>query len=435
MSAIHILSRSGYHLKNNYVKSTLFLFKMSYICRRGMPCDSRIDVYQLYLKPMSVQIKKAESKADLKKFAEYPNKLYKGNPYYVPTLVADDCKVFDRKSNAAFDFAEADFFLAYKDGRLVGRVAAILNPKANETWNQKRVRFGWIDFEDDEEVSAALLETVEKWGLERGMTEIEGPLGFTDFDTEGMLVEGFDELGTFITFYNHPYYKEHLERHGYAKKIDWIERRIPMPDGLDGKYRRFTDIVAERNGLRCVRYSRKEIRRKDIGRKLFDLVNRTYCVLYGYSALSGRQIDQYVEQYLSLLNLDFVSFIVDSDENLIAFGVMCPSLSRAFQKAGGRYFPFGWWHMLRSLVFCKTDTIDMLLIAVDPAYQSKGVPAMLIADLFDRIAAAGFKYLETNPELETNFAVQNLWSGFSPRQHRRRRIYGKELQGHHGSGR
>ena len=179
-----------------------------------MPCDSRIDVYQLYLKPMPVQIKKAESKADLKKFAEYPNKLYKGNPYYVPTLVADDCKVFDRKSNAAFDFAEADFFLAYKDGRLVGRVAAILNPKANETWSQKRVRFGWIDFEDDEEVSAALLGTVEKWGLERGMTEIEGPLGFTDFDTEGMLVEGFDELGTFIAFYNHPYYKEHRERHG-----------------------------------------------------------------------------------------------------------------------------------------------------------------------------------------------------------------------------
>lgn len=378
---------------------------------------------------MAVEIRRVSTRRELKTFCRYPNVLYRNNPYYVPTLEADDFRVFSKKTNAAYEFADADFFLAYKEGRLVGRIAAIVNPRANEAWKQKCVRFGWIDFEDDPEISEALLATVEQWGRERGLEEIEGPLGFTDFDTEGMLVEGYDELGTFITFYNHPYYREHLERLGYAKRIDWVERRITIPEVLDSKYDRYKKIVGERNGLRCMRYSRREIRRKNIGGKLFDLVNKTYCVLYGYSQLSEKQIAQYVDQYIAMLNLDFVSFVVDEQENILAFGVMVPSLSRALQKCGGHYLPFGWYHMLRALMFKKTDTIDMLLIAVHPDLQSKGVPAMLIADLFQSVAKAGFKYAETNPELENNLAVQNLWGGFETRQHRRRRIYAKAISG------
>jgi len=376
---------------------------------------------------MSVEIRKVSTRRELKIFSQLPNKMYKDNPYYVPTLAADDLNTFDKKKNAAFEFCEADYFLAYKDGEVVGRVAAILNPRANDAWGKKSARFGWIDFIDDEEVSAALISTVEAWARERGMEAIEGPLGFTDFDTEGMLVEGFDEDGTMVAFYNAPYYKEHLEKLGYSKVIDWVERRITIPEALPEKYMKYSSLIGERNGLRSVRYTRKEINEKGIGFKLFDLVNKTYCVLFGYSQLSEKQMAQYVKTYLALLNLDYVSFIVDEEENLVAFGVMLPSMNDALRKSGGKYFPFGWFHLLKALKFNNSDTIDMLLIAVRPDLQSKGVPAMLIADLFPRIIAGGFKYAETNPELETNLAVQNLWGAFESRQHKRRRIYGKEF--------
>jgi len=376
---------------------------------------------------MSVEIRKVTSAKELRIFSEYPNKLYKGNPYYVPTMAAEDYKTFDKKQNAAYDFCDADYFLAYKDGQLVGRIAAILNPKANECWNKKTARFGWIDFIDDEEVSAALLKTAEDWARERGMEEIEGPLGFTDMDAEGMLVEGFDELSTMITLYNHPYYMKHMEKHGYAKVTDWLERRITVPEALPEKHIRYSKLVAERNNLRVMRYTRRDIRKKNIGYKFFDLVNHTYCVLFGFSPLSEKQIQQYVKLYLSLLNLNYVSFIEDENENLVAFGVMMPSMSRALQKCDGKLFPFGWYHMMKPLMFDKTDTIDMLLVAVRPDLQSKGVPAMLIADLFPRVIAGGYKFAETNPELETNHAIQNLWSVFESRQHRRRRIYGRTL--------
>ncbi|MBQ0043546.1 MAG: N-acetyltransferase [Bacteroidales bacterium] len=377
---------------------------------------------------MPIEITKVSSRKELRTFAEYPNKLYKGNPYYVPVLVSDDMKTFDKKKNASFEFCDADYFLAYKDGKLVGRVAALINPRANDAWSKKTVRYGWIDFIDDREVSSALLKTVEDWGRERGMDDIEGPLGFTDFDTEGMLVDGFEELGTMITFYNHPYYMEHLEALGYTKRKDWVERRLVVPDTIPEKYGKYASLVAERNGLKVVRYTRKEIKQKGIGFKFFDLINRTYCVLYGYSQLSGKQMAQYVETYLSMLNLDYVSFIEDRKGDLAAFGVMIPSMSRALQKSGGKWLPFGWFHLMRALLFHKTDTADMLLIAVRPDLQAKGVPAMLISDIFPRLVAGGFKYAETNPELEDNYSVQNLWSVFESRQHRRRRIYGKEMK-------
>ncbi|MBQ0150348.1 MAG: N-acetyltransferase [Bacteroidales bacterium] len=376
---------------------------------------------------MSVEIIKAGTRKELALFAEFPNVLYKGNPYYVPTIASEDVKIFDRNHNAAFEFCDADFFLAYKDGKLVGRIAAIINPRANKAWGTRNARFGWIDFIDDREVSAALVKAVTDWGAERGMEHLEGPLGFTDFDAEGMLVDGFDELGTSITFYNHPYYMEHLEALGFVKNTDWVERRITLPDAVPEKISRISAIVSQKYGMKAVQYSRREIKKLDIGHKLFDLINNTYNVLYGYSALSDRQVDQYVDLYLSMLDLNLVTFINDSEGNIIAFGVMIPSMSRALQKCDGKMFPFGWYHLAKALYLKKTDTVDMLLIAVRKDYQSKGVPAMIISDLLPRVKKFGFKYAETNPELETNNAVQNLWSDFESRQHRRRRIYGKKI--------
>ncbi len=376
---------------------------------------------------MAVEIVKATTRKQLRLFAEFPNKLYKGNPYYVPTIASADVDIFDKKVNAAFDFCDADFFLAYKEGKLVGRIAAIINPRANEAWDKKDARFGWIDFIDDKEVSDALLDTAMDWARERGMDHIEGPLGFTDFDAEGMLVEGFDELGTSITFYNHPYYMEHLEARGFVKNTDWVERRITIPEVLPERYMRFAELIREKNKLHRVQYTRRQIFKQKIGQKFFDLVNHTYNVLYGYSPLSQRQMDQYVKQYMSLLDLNLVTFINNEQDEMVAFGVMLPSMSVAMQKSDGKFFPFGWWHMLRALVFKKTDTVDMLLIAVRDDYKAKGVPALIIADLFPRVQKYGFKYAETNPELETNNAVQNLWTNFEHRQHRRRRIYGRGL--------
>ncbi|MCQ2146553.1 MAG: N-acetyltransferase [Bacteroidales bacterium] len=377
---------------------------------------------------MTVEIIQAVTKCQLKTFCEYPNKLYKGNPYYVPTLVADDYKTFSKKHNAAYEFCDAAYFLAYKDGEVVGRVAAILNTRANETWNKNEVRFGWIDFIDDEEVSSALIGAVESWAKERGLTSIEGPLGFTDFDTEGMLVEGFEELGTMITFYNHPYYKEHLEKLGFTKQTDWVERRITVPDAIPEKIARFSNIIKEKYELQVVKYTRKEINEKGIGYKLFDLINNTYCVLYGYSKLSDKQIKQYVDQYLSMIDLELVTFINNKEGELVAFGIMIPSMSEALQKANGKYFPFGWYHLLRALYLKKTDTVDMMLIAAKKELQSKGIPALIINELIPKLWKFGFKYAETNPELEDNHAVQNLWNSFESRQHKRRRIYGKEIK-------
>jgi len=376
---------------------------------------------------MSIEIRKVTSRKELKIFAEYPNTLYKGNPYYVPTLASEDMKTFDKEKNASYEFCDADFFLAYRNGKVVGRIAAIINPRANEAWKKNAVRFGWIDFVDDEMVSSALIKTVEDWGKERGMDCIEGPLGFADFDTEGMLVEGFDQLGTMIAFYNHPYYMQHMEKLGYVKLTDWVERRLTVPDALPEKYLRYSELVAEKNHLRVVRYTRREIVKKGIGYKLFDLVNQTYNHLFGYSQLSEKQMGQYVDTYLALVNLDYVSFVEDRLGNLVAFAVMLPSMSRALQKCNGKMFPFGWYHLLKAIKGKNEDTIDMLLIAVRPDLQARGVPAMLITDIFPRLVAGGFKYAETNPELETNHSVQNLWSTFEHVLHKRRRIYGRDL--------
>lgn len=376
---------------------------------------------------MSIQVKAITSPKDFRTFAKFANKLYKGNKYYVPTMPGDDLAVFDKKKNAAYEFCDAEFFLAYKDGKVVGRVAAIINTKANKTWKVNQVRFGWIDFIDDIEVSSALLEAVSVWGKQRGMTSIAGPLGFTDFDPEGMLVEGFDRLGTMAMIYNHEYYHKHLEKLGYVKETDWLEFRISLPDELPERHRKLADLVMERNKLRIVKKTRRQIRKEKYGQKLFKLINETYCDLYGYSLLSERQIDQYVDQYLGLLDLRMVSFIENEEGDLVAAGVSMPSLSDALQKCGGNLFPIGWWYLIKNMYIKKPDTLDLLLVGVKPEYQNKGVNTLIFIDLFRNFKEMGFKYAESSAELETNLKVQQMWSAFDKEQHKRRRVYGKEI--------
>ena len=376
---------------------------------------------------MSVIIKTVETGAQLRTFAKFANKLYKGNAYYVPAMPIDECNTLDKKKNAAFEFCDADYFLAYKDGKLVGRVAAILNPKANEAWKTKQVRFGWIDFIDDYEVSEALINKVIEWGRERGMEHIAGPLGFTDFDPEGMLVEGFDRLGTMAMIYNHPYYMTHMERLGLVKEVDWLEFRITIPEVLPEKFVKMSDLVKERYNLKIRKLTQRDIKRENYGSKFFHLINECYCKLYGYSILSEKQIAQYVKFYLGVLDLRMASFVENEKGELIAAGVAMPSLSKALQKCRGNLFPTGWWQLVKNMYIRKPDTLDLLLVGVRPDFQSKGVNAMIFNDLFHTYKEMGFKYAETSAELETNVKIQQMFSIFEPEQHKRRRVYTKEI--------
>lgn len=376
---------------------------------------------------MSIQIRKVSSKKELKTFVRFANRLYKGNKYYVPSMPMDDMNTFTPEKNGAFDFSEAELYLAYKGDEVVGRVAAIINHKANETWKVKQVRFGWIDFIDDLEVSKALLDAVVAFGKARGMEQIVGPLGFTDFDPEGMLVEGFDRLSTMALIYNHPYYPEHMKKHGYTKETGWVEYRITIPEEMPENHIRFSEIIKKRYGLKTRKLSRRQIRKEDYGRKLFKLINETYCVLYGYSLLSDKQIDQYVDLYLSLVDTDMLTFVEDKEGELIAAGISIPSLSEALQKCNGEIFPFGWWHLLKAMFLKKPDTLDLLLIGVRSDYQSKGVNSLIFCDLFQNYKKMGFKYAETNANLETNAKVQAMWHPFEKELHKRRWVFGKEI--------
>ncbi len=376
---------------------------------------------------MSVTIKTVSSKKDLKTFARFGNKLYKGNPYYVPSMPWDDLNTFDKEKNGAFEFSDAQFYLAYKDGVVVGRVAAIVNYKANEAWKVDQVRFGWIDFIDDMEVSKALLDAVAAFGKARGMKQIVGPLGFTDFDPEGMLVEGFDRVSTMALIYNHPYYPEHLKKHGYVKETGWVEYRITIPEKLPEKHVKFAEIIKERYNLKVRKLTKRQIRKENYGRKLFQLINETYCVLYGYSLLSPKQIDMYVDVYLSLVDMKMLTFVENQEGELIGAGITIPSLSEALQKCNGEIFPFGWWHLLKAMFWKKPDTLDLLLIGVRPDYQNKGVNSLVFTDLFKNYRKMGFKYAETNANLETNAKVQAMWTPFEKELHKRRWVFGKEI--------
>lgn len=376
---------------------------------------------------MAILIKKVSNKKDLKRFIRFNYELYKNNPYSVPDLYDDMVGTFSTEKNAAFEFCEADYFLAYKDDKLVGRVAAIINRRANETWSKKEVRFGWIDFVDDPEVSKALLDTVEAWGKERGMEAIVGPLGFTDMDAEGMLVEGFDQLSTMATIYNYPYYPQHMERLGFEKEADWVEYKLTVPDKLPEKFVRISEIILQKYNLKIRKLKRSEIKEKNYGQKIFDLINEAYAPLYGYSKMTQGQINQYIKTYLPLIDLRMVSLVEDEAGELVAVGISMPSLSKALQKAKGKMLPFGWFHLLKALFVKKPDVLDLLLVGVKPEYQSKGVNALLFYDLVPTYQKMGFKYGESNPELELNKKVQAQWSAFESVQHKRRRAFRKSI--------
>ena len=378
---------------------------------------------------MSIEIKRVENRKDLRRFIEFHYDLYEGNPYDVPNLYSDELNTLRQDKNAAFEFCEAAYYLALRDGKVVGRVAAIINHRANEKWNTKAVRFGWIDFVDDLEVSRALFDAVESYGRAKGMEVMVGPLGFTDMDPEGMLIWGFDKLGTMPTIYNYPYYPQHMERMGFAKDADWVEYKIFIPDAIPDKHKRISDLIQRKYNLKVKKYtSGKEIAR-DYGQAIFELVNEAYTPLYGYSALTQKQIDQYVKMYLPILDLRMVTLITDADDQLIAVGISMPSLSEALQKSHGRLLPFGWFYLLKALFFKRrAKMLDLLLVAVKPEYQNKGVNALLFSDLIPVYQQLGFEYAESNPELELNGKVQAQWEYFRTEQHKRRRAFIKEIK-------
>lgn len=377
---------------------------------------------------MAIEIRAVDhsKRSQIRKFVKFGIDFYKDNPYYVPPLVMDDCNTLSPKKNPAFDFCEAQAFMAYRDGKPVGRIAGIINHKVNGRTGHKDLRFGFVDFIDDPEVSQALFDAVSRWGRDKGMTSIVGPLGFTDMDQEGMLTFGYDEVGTMATIYNYPYYPQHMERMGFEKDADWMEYYLTVPDAVPEKHRRIAEIVKERNGLKVKKYSSRKKIREEYGVALFELINEAYDKLYGYSPLSPKQIQYYINMYLSILNLELVTVVTDADDKIVAIGISIQSFSKALQKCRGRIFPFGWVHLLPVLLG-KSDAVDLLLIAVKPEYQSKGVNALLFADLIPYYIKNGYRHAESNPELESNAKVQNQWGSFEARQHRRRRTFRKPL--------
>ena len=377
---------------------------------------------------MSVEIKEVNSPAELKAYIKFGIKLYKDNPYYIPPLIGEEVATLRRDKNPAFnEECESKYFVAYKDGKMVGVIAGIINYRGNRIWNNKLARFGFVDFIDDEEVSKALFDAVEDWAKSKGMNGVQGPMGFTDFDHQGMLIHGFDQLGTMATIYNYEYYPQHLERMGFEKSYDAQEFKIWVPEQAPEKHKRISEIVMAKYGLVIRKFkSAKEI--MPYAHKIFELLNRAYAPLTNFVPLSERQIDHYVKMYIPMLRYENVmsAFKKDTDE-LIGIGICIPSLSKAMQKAKGKLFPFGFIHLLKALK-CKNNVVDLYLVAVAPEYQNKGVNALLFYDLIPIFYKNGYEYGESNPELETNEKVQSQWDYFKREHHRTRRVYVKKFE-------
>ncbi|MFZ4400048.1 MAG: GNAT family N-acetyltransferase [Bacteroidales bacterium] len=374
---------------------------------------------------MTVEIKEVITKSDINKFIRFPYKLYKDNPYWVPSLDMDEKLSLSKEKNPAFEFCEARYWLAYKEGEIVGRIGGIINHRANECWKENRVRFGWIDFINDESVAKALLQTVEQWGKENGCKEIHGPLGFTDMDREGMLVFGFDELGTYATIYNHAYYPEIVDKLGYQKDIDWLQFEYQVPKEEPEKLRKIAEMVAKRYNVHTLKVKNtKEL--KTYALEIFTLLNQSFLPLYGFAPLSERQIELFTKQYISYVNPEYISCVMSNETNeMLGFGITLPSLSEAVIKAKGQLFPFGWWHLLKAMKNCKV--IDMYLIAIRPDWQNKGLNALMFDELMRNYIKNGVQKTIQNPVLEINNKNIDIWKDYNPRQHIRRRCYIKKI--------
>ena len=381
-----------------------------------------------------IEIKRVTDKRGLDAFIKLHYDLYRGNQFDAPNLYKDELRTLSRDKNSAFDFCDAEYFLAYRDGKVVGRVAAIVNYRYNEQWQRPCVRFGWLDLIDDAEVMRALLAAVEDYGREKGMKEIIGPLGFTDMDPEGMLTKGFDQLGTMATLYNHPYYPVLMEQmEGYEKDNDYVEYKVFVPEsGMPEKMKRVAELTMERYNLHVKKLKKSEIYGPEkYGHRVFDVINKTFGHLYGYSEMSEKQMDEYVDMYFKFIDLELLCIIEDwntPDHDCVGVGITIPSLTKALQKCrNGRLWPFGWWHIMKALKFKKTDVVDCLLIGVLPEYRAKGANALLFYDLIPIYQKYGFKWGETHVEMETNGKVQSQWMYFDHEQHKRRRCYKKSL--------
>ncbi len=374
-------------------------------------------------------VKPVTTKKDMKEFVELNYRLYKNHPYAVPDLAMDIKALFDKKKNPGIEFSDWQPFIAVKDGKTVGRVVAIVNNVANKKWNLKNVRFGWIDFEADIEVAKALLQTVEQWGRERGMTHIQGPMGITDMDKEGMLTYGFDRIGTMNTLYNYPYYPEYLKQLGFEKDAEWHELRMAVPDEVPEKYRRVAELTMKRYNMHVRKLkNRKDLMDGNYGQRIFDLINEAYAPLFGYSKISQRQIDNYVNFYLRVVDLRMVTLVeADGTNELLAVGVSMPSIVSALQKSKGKLFPFGWYHLLKSLKFKYEDGVELLLIAVKPEYQSRGLTALLFDDLIPVYQSLNFKWAETNCILEDNVKNLTQWQYLNPEVAKKRVCFVKPL--------
>ncbi|MCX4278401.1 MULTISPECIES: N-acetyltransferase [Muribaculum] len=376
---------------------------------------------------MAVEIREiTPTKSNLKKYTKFGIDLYKGNDYYVPPLIMDDVETLSPDKNPAFDYCKAKSWMAYRDGKPLGRITGIINTVVNERTGKRDLRFGFLDFIDDKEVVDALFDALAEWGRSQGLTSMVGPMGFSDMDHEGMLTEGFEELGTMATIYNYPYYPQHMERMGFHKDAEWVEYRMTVPDKIPEKMLRVAEIVKKKYGVRTIKYTSAKKIKEEYGMALFELINEAYDQLYGYSPLSQRQIEYYIDIYLPILRLENVCLIVDSNDKLIGVGISIPSMSRALQKGRGRLLPTGWIHLLKAM-YMHNDVVDLLLVAIKPEYQSKGVNALLFADLLPVYIKNGYRWAESNPELADNENVQLQWQYFERRQHRRRAAFRKDI--------
>ncbi|WP_313028399.1 GNAT family N-acetyltransferase [Soonwooa sp.] len=369
-------------------------------------------------------IKKVETKKDLADFVQFPNDLYRNNNNYVPPLTNDELNIWNPKENPALEYADAQQFLAFKNDKIVGRIAVMINHKEEKDLGIKKVRFGWLDFIDDQEVSKALIDEAIKYAKANNITKIEGPMGITNLDKAGMLTLGFDKLATMIGIYNEAYYPKHLENLGLVKEKEWVEFEIVFPDVLPEKVVKFNDLIKEKYKLKVLEFnSKKEI--LPLVEPMFKLLDETYKGLSTYTPITDEQIKHYKEKYFGFIDKDYIICIEDENHNLVSFAITMPSYSRALQKANGKLFPFGWWHLLNAGK--KNDRANFYLIGIHPEYQRRGVTAIIFKEIYETFKKKGVKFLETNPELEENKNIQLLWQDYNPINHKRRRTYSKEV--------
>jgi len=374
---------------------------------------------------MPIEIKEVTSRRELRQFIDFPYRLYRKDPRWIPPLIRGEKESLDPKKNPSFDHCETFLLLALKGGKVVGRIAGIINHRYNEQWNKRVARFSWFDLEDDREVSRGLFDALEQWARQHGMEEMVGPMGFTTFDHEGLLIKGFDEIPTFAGGYNYPYYQTHLEALGFQKEIEYVEYELTVPSVIPEKVITISRIVTERYGLRVLEYrSTKDL--LPYAEQIFQVINAAYRPLFGFTELTDKQIRYFVKKYFSVVRPEYTTVVVDKNDQVLGFQISMPSLSRAFQKANGRLFPLGWYYMTRAIR--NPERLDLLLTGILPEYQNKGVNALFMYHLTRAAIAHGIKYAESNNELEDNVKIQSLWKPYDRRQHRRSRIYSKHLE-------